>query len=219
MARKFFKTSYNDIVRLGIEMQYRRLTVWEHPRFGGTNPRYHMPNSKHGKGLAIDLNYNPRVPTSAEENRRFDRLAPELVRRGFGCIWNRGPGDHTSHLHAETWGNPTQYGGRYRLKARRYWRKLKVDGTWGASTTRALQEWLGTPVDGKFDWGGSAAKALQAFLNTELRGNLKIDGKFGKASITALQEYLGTPRTGAYSSRGSTMVIQLQRNLNAYGHL
>lgn len=213
------KNSLYDIIRLGKEMQYRGFQVWEHSQFGGVNPRYHMPNSKHGRDLAIDLNYNPRVPKNAEEDRRFDRLAPELVRRKFGCIWNRGRGDHDSHLHAETWGSPVQYGGRYRLKRRRYWRKLKADGTWGPQTTRALQEWLGTPVDGKFDWGGRSAKALQAFLNTELRGSLKIDGKFGRNSIKALQRYLGTPQTGAYSDRGSTMVKAMQLRLSAYGHL
>lgn len=215
----YSKTYRSDIVRLGIEMQYRGLTVWEHSAFGGANAKYHMRNSKHMRDLAIDLNYNPRVSSSWEENRRFDRLAPELVRRRFGCIWNRGPGDHTNHLHAETWGNPVQMAGRYRLKRSITWRKPVADGAWGRLTTLALQEWLGTPADGKFDRGGRAAKALQAFLNTELRGNLKIDGIFGPASIRALQRYLGTPQTGGYSRKSSPMVKAMQRRLAAYGHL
>lgn len=214
------KTLKADIVRLGVEMQYRGLTVWEHSRFGGVNPVYHMSNSKHSRDEAIDLNLNPRVPSSAAEDRRFDRLAPELVRRRFGAIWNRGPGDHTSHLHAETWGNPLQYRGRYRLKRAISWRKLTVDGTWGPSTTRALQEWLGTPVTGGISQRGSSViKALQAFLNTELRGSLKIDGTLGPATYRALQRYLGTPVTGKVSRRGSTMVKAMQRRLNSYGSL
>lgn len=204
------KTLRADIVRLGIEMQHRGFAVWEHSAFGGVKKGAHMPNSKHGRDLAIDLNYNPRVPTSAEEDRRFDRLAPELVSRDFGVIWNRGRNDHTTHLHAETYGSPMQYAGRYRLKAKRSWRRLTVDGSWGAQTTLALQEWLGTS-----NW----QKALQAFLNTELRGSLKIDGIFGAKSITALQRYLGTPQTGGYSSKGSTTVKAMQRRLNSYGHL
>jgi len=117
----------SDIVRLGIEMQYRGFKVWEHSAFGGVNPAYHMPKSKHSRDLAIDVNYNPRVPSSWAEDRKFDRLAPELVRRRFGCIWNRGPGDHDHHLHAETWGSPLQYPGRYRLKQRITWRKPVAD--------------------------------------------------------------------------------------------
>lgn len=213
------KTQKGDIVRLGIEMKHRGYAVWEHSGFGGVKRGAHMPNSKHARDEAIDLNFNPRVPTSAEEDRRFDRLAPELVRRFFGVIWNRGPGDHSTHLHAETWGRPLQYSGRYRLKRRRTWRKLKADGSWGRLTTLALQEWLGTPADGNFDWGSNSAKALQAFLNTELRGNLKIDGKFGPASIRALQRYLGTPQTGKYSKSGSTLVKAMQSRLSKYGHL
>lgn len=213
------KTYKSDIVRLGVEMQYRGLTVWEHSRFGGANPKFHMRNSKHMLDQAIDLNLNPRVPGSWAEDRRFDRLAPELVRRRFGCIWNRGTNDHTHHLHAETWGNPLQYAGRYRLKQSITWRKPVADGAWGPATTRALQDWLGQTADGQFSWGGRTAKALQAFLNTELRGSLKIDGKFGPASIRALQRYLGTPVTGGYSKQGSTMVKAMQRRLAAYGHL
>lgn len=211
------KTQKGDIYRLGVEMQHRGLAVWEHSKFNGIKGR-HVRNSKHYRDEAIDLNLLNKG--QAAEDRRFDRMAPELVRRRFGVIWNRGPGDHTTHLHGETWGNPLQYNGRYRLKRKISWRKLTQDGTWGKNTTRALQEWLGTPVTGGISRRGSTViKALQAFLNTELRGNLTIDGTIGPATITALQRYLGTPRTGKYSQRGSTMVRAMQTRLNRYGHL
>lgn len=213
--RKVYKS---DIYRLGVEMRYRGYRVGEHPSFGGVHAAYHIANSKHLRGEAIDLNWNISVPKNAEENRRFDRLALELPRRNFGTIWNRGPGDHDAHLHAETYGY--QYAGRVRLKAPVYWRKVSVNGTWDANTTRALQEWLGTPVTGGISSSGSTViKALQAFLNTEQRGNLVIDGARGPKTYKALQRYLGTPVTGGMSRTGSTMVYEMQRRLNARGHL
>lgn len=216
-----------DVIRLGYEMLARGYSVWEHPLFGGVNPRYHIPNSKHNpdpaKAEAIDLNWNPKVPTSREEDDRFDRMALELDRRLFGVIWNRGnfPGDHSSHLHAETRGNPEQYKGRYRLKRAVKWRRLTEDGTWGKQTTLALQEWLGTPATGGISKRGSTViKALQRFLNTEARETvLKADGTMGPLTIKQLQKHLGTPQTGKYSKRGSTMVREMQRRLNDRGHL
>lgn len=217
MARKTHK---NDVYRLGLEMQARGYTVWEHSKFGGVNPRAHIRNSKHLRDEAIDLNYRPQVPSSRAEDDRFDRLALELVARDFGAIWNRGPGDHTAHLHAETYGNPVQYEGRVRLKRPVKWRRLVEDGTLGPQTIMAMQEWLGTPVDGVISRPSTMVKALQRYLNTEARRNvLVVDGLLGPKTISELQRYLGTPVTGKYSARGSTMWREVQRRLNARGHI
>lgn len=102
---------------------------------------------------------------------------------------------------------------------------LKVDGYWGVDTTKALQRYFGTPVDGeiwgqvknnvvsniggvKYGKGGSkVVKDLQKLVG------VKQDGYFGKDTLKALQKHLGTPVDGVLS-RPSTAVKELQRRLN-----
>src|SRR5699024_3003076 len=97
-----------DIQRLGTELRLRGFSVYEHPSFGGVNPRWHIKGSKHLDGRALDAGRDPRagVPVSKHERIAFDALAPELDRRRFGVIWWRTapgkPQDHRDHLHAET---------------------------------------------------------------------------------------------------------------------
>lgn len=105
---------------------------------------------------------------------------------------------------------------------------LTVDGQWGEATTRRLQQYLGTPVDGvishqwktdankylfsaqwdKTQKGSTVIRALQAKIGA------KQDGLMGSDSIRALQRYLGTPQDGVISNP-STMVAELQKRLNA----
>lgn len=111
---------------------------------------------------------------------------------------------------------------------------LTVDGLWGKATTRAVQEALGTTVDGivsnqyacyrsqnpgllssSWSWktapnaGGSPmVKALQRKLGTS------VDGYVGPGTIAALQRHLGTVADGKVSNP-SPMVKELQRRLNA----
>lgn len=105
---------------------------------------------------------------------------------------------------------------------------LTVDGQWGEATTRRLQEYLGTPVDGVIshqwkspqnenlfaaEWDRSQAGST---VIRALQGKIGVgqDGLFGARSIQALQRYLGTPQDG-FISNPSTMVSELQRRLNA----
>lgn len=109
--------------------------------------------------------------------------------------------------------------------------KLTVDGKWGAATTKALQQILGTPVDGKVSFQPAAYKSQNPGLMTgwkwtnsprssnvieALQGKLGVskDGRIGPNTIEALQRKLKTPVDGRVS-RPSTMVRELQRNLNA----
>lgn len=109
--------------------------------------------------------------------------------------------------------------------------KLTVDGKWGKSTTRRLQEVLGTPVDGIVSAQSSAYKASNPGLLSgwdwrskpgssnviaALQRKLGVndDGRIGPDTIRALQRKLGTPVDGKVSNP-STMVKALQRNLNA----
>lgn len=237
------KAQKADIARLGTELRLRGFSVYEHPSFGGVNPRWHIPNSKHLDGRALDAGRDPRpgVPISLHERTAFDALAPELARRRFGVIWWRTapdkPQDHRDHLHAETQESTVQqYPGRYSnsgaarkptaagvdIHGREVGKiggKLHTDGKLGELTVARIQLWLGTPVTGAYSERGSTmVRALQAFLNTEQRGSLTLDGTLGPATIRQLQRHLGTPVDGELW-RSSKAVRELQRRLNTRGHL
>lgn len=215
------QNSKAKLIRLLYEMQYRRCRVWEHPNFGGVDPKYHIPNSKHNNGRAGDLN---RFFGQREEDDFFDNLAPEIMRRGFGAIWNRrtvSPVDHVYHFHVETIAYKSEnYPGRVKLK-RGLWRpspRLVLDGIGGPKTITALQKSMGTYQDGELDWGGSLGKALQAFLNTELNSRLVVDGKLGTRSNNALRTYLGA---SSHRDKGpsKSQWREIQRRLNARGNI
>lgn len=225
MSRFYTGSPVSDrkkLVRLGLELRQRKCFVGEHPLFGGVAP-VHMKGSKHNTGDALDINKSWVTwgKEQASEDAFFDILAPELMARGFGVIWNRGSGDHDKHLHVETirW-KSENYNGRTRLKTRNkpWTANLVVDGKRGPKTISALQTAMGTYVDGKMDWGGSLGKSLQAFLNTELNAGLVVDGKCGRLTQRALSEYFGFGKTNhSYITQGQWRVIQ--ERLNKHGHI
>jgi hypothetical protein len=111
---------------------------------------------------------------------------------------------------------------------------LVVDGFWGLSTTRRVQQELGTTVDGivasqsvawrdsnpglttGWRWvsnaqGSRVIAALQRRIGMD---SGQQDGKIGPQTIRALQRYLGTPVDGVIS-RESSAVMALQQRLNA----
>lgn len=95
--------------------------------------------------------------------------------------------------------------------------KLDVDGSFGPSTTKAVQEYLNKigydlAVDGSR--GPATVRALQQALNAKLKTNLAIDGSFGPATIKAMQRLMGTTQDGVISSP-SQMVTELQKAINA----
>lgn len=109
--------------------------------------------------------------------------------------------------------------------------KLDEDGKWGVDTTKALQSYFGTPVDGEIwgqnkrgldsindggiQWrvwkignGGSAViRALQKLVGANP------DGLFGSETLTKCQRYFGTFVDGKLSNP-SAMVKEMQRRLN-----
>jgi hypothetical protein len=112
--------------------------------------------------------------------------------------------------------------------------RIAVDGLWGSSTTRRLQQELGTTVDGVvssqsiawrdsnpgltsgWQWvsdaqGSRMIAALQRQIGMD---SGQRDGKIGPQTIRALQRYLDTPVDGVIS-RESRAVMALQRRLNA----
>lgn len=102
---------------------------------------------------------------------------------------------------------------------------LKVDGHFGTDTTKALQRYLGTSVDGvisgqyknnvtrnipsvKYGTSGSLVVAkLQALLG------VKTDGYFGVETLKALQKRMGTTVDGKLS-KPSLVIMEMQRRLN-----
>lgn len=109
--------------------------------------------------------------------------------------------------------------------------KLAVDGEWGQATTKKMQNWLGTPVDGVVSnqkktmkryceacltssWefndkaGGSAMiKALQKKLG------VTADGVVGPNTIKALQKFLGVTTDG-YCGKQTVTALQTYLNKN-----
>ncbi|MFY9263079.1 MAG: N-acetylmuramoyl-L-alanine amidase [Arcanobacterium sp.] len=106
---------------------------------------------------------------------------------------------------------------------------LKVDGSWGKDTTKALQRALNMPiVDGVISgqYSNSITKAIPSASFNHRRGSNVIkalqrkigvtaDGFIGVNTVRALQKYLGTPVDGIISRPSSSMVRELQRRLNA----
>ena len=112
--------------------------------------------------------------------------------------------------------------------------KLTIDGQWGKSTTKRLQQIFGTPVDGivsnqllsykddnpgllsGWEWeeapkgGSQLIKALQKWAGMAVSAR---DGMIGPATIKALQKKLGTPVDGVVSNP-SQMVKALQKWAN-----
>lgn len=112
--------------------------------------------------------------------------------------------------------------------------KLTVDGVWGPATTRELQRYLGTPVDGVLSRqfkssansgilsaqfvrvnrsGSTAVREIQRRLQRRGLYNGKIDGLIGPGTITGLQRFLGTPVDGVISIP-STAVRAIQTQIN-----
>ncbi len=213
-------TPVNDrakLVRLGYELQHRGLHIGEHPAFGGVKGN-HIPRSKHTVARAFDVNLSFRVPDPREKALN-DKLAVELMARGFGVISNRRnySTDHVNHAHVETiaW-RQENYDGRVKLHGDTVWKaSLTVDGKKGPKTISALQTSMGVTVDGQMGSGAVVAKALQAFLNTEDNAGLAVDGKAGRLTQQALSRYYDLTVTNhGYITQGIWRVIQARLNQN-----
>lgn len=105
--------------------------------------------------------------------------------------------------------------------------KIAVDGYWGAATTRALQKYFGTSVDGVISgqYPNHITRNIPSASFTTRTGSdviramqLKIgvnpDRYIGVETVRKLQRYLGTPIDGVIS-KPSMMVKEMQRRLNS----
>lgn len=104
-----------------------------------------------------------------------------------------------------------------------------ADGYWGSATTSALQQVLGTPVDGVVSsqssaWRGqnpglttgwewvSNPKGSQVIVAFQRKLGVTADGLIGPGTIRALQKRMGTPQDGVLSEQ-SQCIIALQQRL------
>lgn len=91
---------------------------------------------------------------------------------------------------------------------------LAVDGDFGPSTVKALQDALnrtGSHVTVDGDYGNATKRALQGRLNYT-NGPVAIDGQIGPATIKALQKHVGASVDGGW---GPNTTRKLQEALNA----
>jgi hypothetical protein len=94
-----------DIVALGRYLQGQGVTPSEHPEFGPVS-RIHSTNSRHYRGMAMDLNVKDVGNT--REGEIFDQLEPQLRAAGYYTIWRK-PG-HETHMHVSVGGPEGDYG-------------------------------------------------------------------------------------------------------------
>jgi hypothetical protein len=186
--------------------------------------------SNHGGGIAVDAKTarsagDPAHPAAVT----FTSFKDPDRARFLSVAGAHGWADDEGRSVDEPW-HLTNYPGRDKHATAQTGGGLVVDGIWGTSTTRRLQQVLGTPADGivssqprqrkaanpgltsGWDWtpnpkGSAVVRALQGRIGAG------VDGLVGPATFRALQQHLGTPVDGTVS-RPSAMVRALQVRLN-----
>jgi len=116
-----------DIVALGRYLQGQGVTPSEHPAFGSVS-RTHSTNSRHYRGMAMDLNVH-----NSREAEIFDRLEPQLRAAGYNTIWRK-PG-HQTHMHVSVGGPEGVGGGDYGEST-----ASSIAGTIGSVASASLEQ-------------------------------------------------------------------------------
>jgi len=110
---------------------------------------------------------------------------------------------------------------------------LTVDGYWGSTTTRRLQELSGTPADGVvssqnqawkatnpglvsgWEWVPSDAASGSAVIRAiQQRMGVAVDGLISPETIRAMQQHYGTTLDGTFPER-SDCIKEMQKALNS----
>ena len=110
---------------------------------------------------------------------------------------------------------------------------LTVDGYWGSTTTRRLQELSATPVDGVvsgqnqawkatnpglvsgWEWVPSDAASGSAVIRAiQQRMGVAVDGLISPETIRAMQQHYGTTLDGTFPER-SDCIKEMQKALNS----
>lgn len=181
--------------------------------------------SNHNYGIAVDyvLVSNDGKKALWTVNQKWRRVAE--IAKSIGFQWG---GDWTSfkdypHLEMkELKGQPgggdtsSESSSKKSSKGGRFLKKLSVDGIREANTIKRLQQFVGTPVDGKLDKKSPATKSWQEFLNKYGNAKISEDGIEGVKTIKAGQKFFGTPVDGKIS-KTSPFIKEMQKFLNNYG--
>lgn len=148
-----------------------------------------------------------------------DKLAKELKSKGFDAFITTESGKPVS-ASEPTKSQPKPQPSKPKAN-------LVIDGSWGVSTTKALQVALGVVADGVISgqYPNDITRAIPSASFTTRTGSnmvralqrkigVKADGYIGANTVRALQKYLGSYVDGKIS-KPSAMVKELQRRLNA----
>lgn len=173
--------------------------------FSNKNNAINLSKRLEGYGYStylIELNGLFKVQIGAfEVKANADKLVKELKSKSFDAFITTKSGKSISNPQTV---QPTPQKPKQPSKPKA---NLKVDGHWGVETTKALQRYFGTIVDGKISKPSMLIKEIQKVVGA------RVDGYLGKETITKMQKHFGTIQDGVIS-RPSNMVKELQRRLN-----
>ncbi|MBM7678367.1 M15 family metallopeptidase [Gracilibacillus alcaliphilus] len=246
-AIEVIKRAYKEGIRVQISSGYRS-NAEQQKLFnqGRTTPGNIVTNARpgqsmHNYGLAVDYFLVSKNGKTAlwDVNKNWRRVA--TIAKSLGFEWGGDWSGFKDYPHLQMTGGlslsqlqagkkpnlKSKVGGSKPAPSKPSKAKIAEDGLWGKATTRALQQALGTPVDGIIS-AQSRNAVTQALISTVRYGNggsqmvralqrkvgSKVDGYLGPATIRALQKHLGTPVDGKISNP-SLMVTRLQQRLNA----
>ena len=151
--------------------------------------------------------YNIPKTNVIQHNKASGKNCPRNLRSGAkGVTWSQ----FIAKLDDKTTSNNTVTKPKPPVKPSKNNAKLAVDGYWGPATTRALQRYFGTPVDGYLSKPSLLIKAMQKWLGTTQDGYISEPYSL---MVVALQKRFGTPQDGKIS-KPSLMVKEMQRRLN-----
>src|SRR5690625_3382733 len=172
---------------------------------------------------------NIPIENVVQHNRWSGKNCPTYLRNGLkGIRWS----DFIAMVNGEEAEVKTEKPSKPKVKStstKTPNESLAVDGKWGKDTTRALQRYFGTPVDGIISrqprnsvtqalYGGTVSfgsgNGSPMVRELQRKVGAKIDGKLGPNTVRSLQTYLGTVKDGKLS-RPSLVVKEMQRRLNA----
>lgn len=222
-----------------------------------TNAKGSTYSSQHQWGIAVDFFYNKKGEEFSDRDyfRKVGAYA-KSIGLGWGGDW-KNPVD-MPHLYLPDWGKtPSKLKSKYGTpdKFRETWEggdaadqtsdkpskpntsvqqaKVSVDGMWGPSTTKALQQIFGTPADGtvsnqydayriknpgllssSWKWEKAPGKSGSPLVKAlQKKVGVKPDGFIGPKTIKAIQKWLGSGSDGCFS-KPSPCIKKLQQWIN-----
>lgn len=197
-------------------------TIYTHKGHAGINGRNNLANVNRTANAGItyrlvELGFGTNKNDAKVLTKDVEKYAKKLVKTITGTTNDKKPSTSKS---SKPTSKPSKTS---KPKAK----KLAVDGKWGPATTRELQRYLGTTVDGvisgqsrkgqapaiygKVTYGTSGSNVIRVL---QRKIGTKADGSLGPATVRALQRHLGTTVDGVISRPVSSVVKAMQRAIN-----